>query len=83
MLDLKFHLILINLNIYFEQKCIHEVFLLFQYPLFIMLTITDAVARYLYSYFFNFNTVHTCDRYMSLDAKYKFLLRSDNSKWYI
>ena len=68
-----------NLSIYFEQKCTHGVFLLFQYPFFVMLTITVAVARYLYFERSNFNTVHTYDRYMSLDVKYKFLLRSNNS----
>ena len=57
----------------------HMVLLLFQYP-FVMLTITVAVARYLYFYLSNFNTIHTYDRYMSLDVKYKFSLRSDNSK---
>ena len=78
--DVNFHLILYNL-IYFEQKCTHGVFLLFQYPLYVMLTITVAVARYLYFYLSNFNTIHICDRHMSLDVKYKSLLRSDNSKW--
>ena len=80
MLDVNIHLILYNLRIYFEQKCTHGVFLLFQYPFFVMLTITVAVARYLYFYLFTFNAIHTCDKHMSLDVKYKFLFRSINSK---
>ena len=71
-----------NLSDIFKQKSTCEVFLLFQYPFFVMLTITDAVARYLYFYLSEFNTIHTYYRYMSLDMKYKFLLRSNNSKWY-
>ena len=80
MLDINFCLILYNLSIYFEQKCTHGVFLLFQYPFFVMLTITVAVARYLYPYLSNFNTIHIYDRYMSLDVKCTFVLRSDKSK---
>ena len=71
-----------NLSIYFEQKWTHDVFLLFQYPFFVMLTITVAVARYLYYYLSDINTVYTYNRYMSLDVKYKVSLRSNNSKWY-
>ena len=77
--DVNFHLILYNL-IYFEQKCTHGVFLLFQYPFFVMLTITVAVARYLYFYLSDFNTTHSYDRQVTLDVKYKFSLRYDNSK---
>ena len=32
-------------------------------------------------YLFNFNTIYVCDRHISLDAKYKFSLRSDNSRY--
>ena len=80
MIDVNFHLILYNLSIYFEQKCTYGIFLLFQYPFLVMLTITAAIARYFYFYLPDFNTIHTCNKYMSLDVKNKFLLRSTNSK---
>ena len=72
MSEVNFHCILYNLSIYFEQKCTHGVFLLFQYPFYVILTITVAVARYLYFYLSDFNTNHTCDIYMYLNAKCKF-----------
>ena len=42
------------LNDIFKQKCTYGVFLLFQYPFFVMLAITVAVARYLYFYLSDF-----------------------------